>query len=138
MRISGNDRHRLQTSLSEINITPLVDVMLVLLIIFMVTAPMIKPSINVNLPTAETTSDPSPEGLVLTLSKDRYIYIEDQPINYHLLESRLKSHFYNREQKIVFIRADRELDYGYIIEVMDLIKKSGVDTVGLIIKKEEK
>jgi biopolymer transport protein TolR len=138
MKITGTGNHRLQTSLSEINITPLVDVMLVLLIIFMVTAPMIKPSINVNLPTAETTSDPSPEGLVLTLSKDRYIYFEDQPVNIHLLGSRLKNYFANREQKVVFIKADQELSYGFIIEVMDLIKQSGVDTVGLIIKKETK
>ena len=138
MKIQRNNNHRLESNLSEINITPLVDVMLVLLIIFMVTAPMIKPAINVNLPTAQTASTPSPEGLMLTISKEKYIYMEDKPVNLHLLESRLKNYFYNKDKQIVFIKADKDLPYGYIIEVMDYIKKSGIETVALIIKKEEK
>jgi biopolymer transport protein TolR len=136
MKILNNQR--LKSNLSEINITPLVDVMLVLLIIFMVTAPMINPAINVNLPTAETVSKPSPEGLVLSISKDRYIYINKKPVNLHLLGSKLKNYFYKRDKKVVFLRADKDVPYGYVIEVMDLIKKSGVETVGLIIKKEVK
>lgn len=138
MKIQRNSNYRLESSLSEINITPLVDVMLVLLIIFMVTVPMIKPAINVNLPTAQTTSIPSPEGLMLTISKEKYIYMEDKLVNLHLLESRLKDYFFNKDKKIVFIKADKDLPYGYIIEVMDYIKKSGVETVALIIKKEKK
>ena len=92
------------TSLSEINVTPLVDVMLVLLIIFMVTAPMMQSGIGVNLPQAETESAPADEGLTLTVTKDRYIHIGDTPINIFLLENKLNEYFYGKEKKVVFIR----------------------------------
>jgi biopolymer transport protein TolR len=134
-----NDTNRLTSNLSEINIVPLVDIMLVLLIIFMVTAPMIQTGINVDLPSAETKSDPSEGGLVLTITKDRYIYMEDKIINLYLLESRLKNYFFNRKKKIVFLKADKDVPYGYVINVMDLVKKSGIESVGLIIQpKKEK
>ena len=122
--------------MSEINITPLVDVMLVLLVIFMVTAPMMQSGINVNLPSAETRSNPSSGGLVLTVTSDRYIYMENTNINLFLLESRLKNYFMNKEKKIVFLKADKDVSYGYIINVMDVIKKAGIETVGMIVDKK--
>jgi biopolymer transport protein TolR len=125
---------RLSSNLAEINITPLVDVMLVLLVIFMVTAPMMQSGIAVKLPSAETRSNPSPGGLVLTLTKDRYVYMNDQIVNLYFLESRLKNFFFNKEKKVVFLKADKSLTYGYIIEVMDIIKSAGVDTVGMIVE----
>ena len=125
---------RLTSNLAEINITPLVDVMLVLLVIFMVTAPMMQSGISVKLPSAETRSNPSPGGLVVTLTKDRYVYMNDQIVNLYFLESRLKSFFFNKEKKVVFLKADKSLTYGYIIEVMDIIKTAGVDTVGMIVE----
>ncbi len=130
---------RLRPNLSEINVTPLVDVMLVLLIIFMITAPMMQSGINVNLPAAETRARPSSGGLVLTVTKDRYIYMEDRNVNLYLLESRIRSHFTGREKKVVFIKADKDVPYGYVISVLDVIKRAGVETVGMIVdKKEEK
>ncbi len=125
---------RLTSNLAEINITPLVDVMLVLLIIFMVTTPMMQSGIAVKLPSAETHNTPSAGGLVLTLTKDRYVYMNDQIVNLYFLESRLKNFFFNREKKVVFLKADKSLTYGYIIEVMDIIKNAGVDTVGMIVE----
>lgn len=136
MRISS--RSRITTNMSEINITPLVDVMLVLLVIFMVTAPMMQSGITVNLPTAETKSNPSSGGLVLTVTKDRYIYMENQNINIFLLESRLKNYFMSKKKKIVFLKADKDVSYGYIINVMDAIKKAGIETVGMIVDKKDK
>ena len=135
-----NNSGRLTSNLSEINVTPLVDVMLVLLIIFMVTTPMMKSGIEVNLPSAETRTNPSSGGLVLTVTKDRYIYMENQIINLFLLESRIKSYFLGKDKKIVFLKADKDVPYGYMIDVMDILKKAGIETVGLIvdIKKEEK
>jgi biopolymer transport protein TolR len=130
--------HRLHGNLAEINITPLVDVMLVLLIIFMVTAPMMQAGISVKLPSAETRSNPSSGGLVLTLTKDRYVYMNDQIVNLYFLESRLKSHFFNSDKKVVFLKADKDLSYGYIIEVMDIIKLAGVDTVGMIVEQKSR
>ena len=134
----GRTSQRLSSNLSEINVTPLVDVMLVLLIIFMVTAPMMQSGISVRLPAAETRSNPSPEGLVLTVASDRSIYVNNRIVNLYLLESSLKNHFFNRDKKIVFLKADKNLSYGYIIEVMDIIKKAGVETVGMIVEPKEK
>ena len=127
------------TSLSEINVTPLVDVMLVLLIIFMVTAPMLKTGIGVNLPQAETQSIPAEDGLTLTITSDLFIHMEDSAISLFLLEETLKNYFFDRDKKIVFLRGDKDLPYGYVMEIMDIIKKAGVETVGLISepKKEE-
>jgi len=138
MQTNSNSNHRLTSNLSEINVTPLVDVMLVLLIIFMVTTPMMQSGIQVNLPAAETQSTPSAGGLVLTVTKDRYIYMENQIINLFLLESRIKSYFVGKEKKIVFVKGDKDVPYGYIIDVMDILKKAGIETVGLIVEKKQK
>jgi len=126
------------TSLSEINVTPLVDVMLVLLIIFMVTAPMLKMGIGVDLPQAETQSAPAEEGLTLTIDKDRYISVEGAVINQNLLETRLRQFFFNKEKKVVFIQADENLNFGYVIHIMDIVKKAGVEQVGIITEPPEK
>lgn len=131
-------RARLSSNLSEINVTPLVDVMLVLLVIFMVTAPMMQSGIQVNLPTAETKTNPSSGGLILTVTKDRYIYMQDKNLNLYLLETQLRNYFHNREKKIVFLKADKDVSYGYVISVMDIIKKAGIETVGMIVDKKEK
>jgi biopolymer transport protein TolR len=134
-------KKRLGTSLSEINVTPFVDVMLVLLVIFMVTAPMIQSGISVNLPQAETDSTPAEEGLTLTITKDKYIHIESSVINQFLLEQKLKEYFSGKEKKIVFIRADESLPFGFIMRILDISKKAGVEITGLItrpIESEEK
>jgi biopolymer transport protein TolR len=134
-------KRRLGTSLSEINVTPFVDVMLVLLVIFMVTAPMIQSGISVNLPQAETESTPAEVGLTLTITRDKYIHVENSVINQFLLEQKLKEYFYGKEKKIVFIRADESLPYGFIMRILDISKKAGVEITGLItrpIEPEEK
>ncbi len=134
-------KRRPGTSLSEINVTPFVDVMLVLLVIFMVTAPMIQSGISVNLPQAETESTPAEEGLTLTITKDKYIHIENSVINQFLLEQKLKEYFYGKKKKIVFIRADESLPYGFVMRILDISKKAGVEITGLItrpIEPEEK
>ena len=134
-------KRKLGTSLSEINITPFVDVMLVLLIIFMVTAPMMQSGIGVNLPQAETESAPAEEGLTLTITKDKYIHIENSVINQFLLEQKLKEYFYGKEKKIVFIRADESLPYRFVMRILDIAKRAGVEITGLItrpIEEEEK
>lgn len=130
-------KRQMGTSLSEINVTPLVDVMLVLLIIFMVTAPMMQSGIGVNLPQAETESVPAEEGLTLTVTKDRYIHIEDSVINQFLLEQKLKEYFFGKEKRIVFIRADEALPYGFVIRILDIVKRAGVEIVGLVVEPVE-
>jgi len=123
--------------MSEINVTPLVDVMLVLLIIFMVTAPMMQSGINVNLPKVETKTNPSSGGLVVSVTKDRYIYIDDQVVNLYLLESKLKEYFYNKKKKVVFLKADKDLPHGYVTNVMGLLIKAGVETIGIIVEEKK-
>lgn len=130
-------KRQIGTSLSEINVTPFVDVMLVLLIIFMVTAPMIQSGIGVNLPQAETDAVPAEEGLTLTITKDRYIHIEDSIINQFLLEQKLNEYFFGKEKKIVFIRADEDLPYGFVIRILDIAKKAGIEIVGLVVEPLE-
>lgn len=137
MQVSKNNSTRLSSNMSEINVTPLVDVMLVLLIIFMITAPMMQSGINVNLPKVETKTNPSSGGLVVSVTKDRYIYMDDQVVNLYLLESKLKEYFYNKKKKVVFLKADKDLPHGYVTNVMGLLIKAGVETIGIIVEEKK-
>jgi len=119
------------TSLAEINVTPFVDVMLVLLVIFMVTTPMMQSGIGVSLPQAETDTAPADPGLKLTVTADKFIHVEDSIISINLLENRLRSYYQGKAKKIVYLNADESLPYGYIVSIMDIAKKCGVETVGL-------
>lgn len=130
-------RRQLGTALSEINVTPFVDVMLVLLIIFMVTAPMMQSGIGIRLPQAETESAPAEEGLTLTITEDKYIHMENSVINQFLLEQKLREYFYGKEEKIVFIRGDENLPFGFVIRILDITKKAGIEKVGIVTRPWE-
>jgi len=118
---------------SEINVTPLVDVVLVLLIIFMVTAPMLQMGINVNLPRVQAKSiDVSEEKLVLTVNNEKEIYINKYKTTIDDLKPKLESIFASRIDREIFMRADEEVPYGFVIQVMSEVRKSGVDKLGMI------
>jgi biopolymer transport protein TolR len=120
-----------QTTLSEINVTPLVDVMLVLLIIFMVTAPMMQQGIDVNLP-QETAGniDPSQERLIITLAKNERIFVNDRRIDWPELEQALRqASSFSRE---VFLRADKDIPYGLVVKMMAVIKQAGIERLGIV------
>jgi len=136
--LAANHRPALRSNLAEINVTPLVDVMLVLLIIFMVTAPMMQSGIQVRLPTAETRATTSPEGEVVTITRDGMIYIGQQSVPLDLLEPRLRNLFLGREKKVVFLKADEGISYGVVIQVMDRMKLAGIDTVGMVVDSKKK
>jgi len=126
-------KREIGTALSEINVTPFVDVMLVLLVIFMVTTPMMQSGIGVNLPQAETDTAPADPGLRVTIDIDRNINIDATRINtIALLEPHLKTYFYGKPKKVVYLLADRDLPYGFVVEVMDIIKRSGIELIGLM------
>ncbi|HPW16930.1 MAG TPA: biopolymer transporter ExbD [Candidatus Aminicenantes bacterium] len=129
---AGSRRRAAGTHLSEINVTPLVDVMLVLLVIFMVTAPMMQSGIGIDLPQAETDTKPAEEGLTLTVTKDQYVHIGDATININLLERRLVEYFANRPKKVLYLQADASLPYGVVVRIMDITKKAGVEVLGII------
>jgi biopolymer transport protein ExbD len=129
---SGPRRRQVGTHLSEINVTPFIDVMLVLLVIFMVTAPMMQSGIGINLPQAETDTKPAEEGLTLTITKDPYVHIGDSTININLLERRLTEYFSNKPKKVVYLQADRDLPFGVVVRVFDITKKAGIELVGVL------
>ena len=125
----GNQRR----FMSEINVTPLVDVMLVLLIIFMVAAPMMTQGVDVNLPKTTTKSIKTQEDpLVLTVNKDKQIFLENQQVNLDGLEVKVQKIFENRREKEVLLRADKDVPYGFVIQVMARVKKAGIDKLGMV------
>jgi biopolymer transport protein TolR len=119
--------------LAEINVTPLVDVVLVLLIIFMVTAPMLQMGIDVNLPRVKSKSvDISEEKLVLTINGAREIFINKTKIPATDLRVKLESIFSARIDKEIFLRADKNVPYGFVVEIMSEVRKAGIDKLGMI------
>jgi len=119
--------------LAEINVTPLVDVMLVLLIIFIITAPMLVQGVKVNLPkqNAPALTGKSQEPLVLTLTSDRIIYLGDQPIHLKLLAERLGAAL-GGQPRPVFLKADEGLPYGFVVKVLAVLDRVGVEQVGMV------
>lgn len=123
---------------SEINVTPLVDVVLVLLIIFMVAAPMLQMSIDVNLPRARSKSvDVAEEKLILTVNSAKKIFLNKTPVPINDLRVKLEHIFVNRTDRDLFLRADRTVPYGFVVEVMSEARKAGVDRLGMITEPPE-
>ena len=125
----GNNRRLM----SEINVTPLVDVMLVLLIIFMVAAPMMMQGVDVSLPkTATRNIKTQDEPLMLTVNKNGQIFLESHQIELANLETKVKNIFENRREKEVLLRADKDVSYGFVIEVIARVKRAGIDKLGMV------
>lgn len=130
--MSGQERAS-RTVLSEINVTPFVDVMLVLLIIFMVTAPMMQQGLDVELPeTASTGVATNDEPFILVVKKNREIVIGEAKIQLNDLRTRLKAIFETRKNKQVYLQADRHVEYGVVAEAMGEIRAAGIYQIGLI------
>jgi biopolymer transport protein TolR len=124
--------------LSEINVTPLVDVMLVLLIIFMVTAPMLQQGIDVNLPQVAAKDIPAKEEkLVLTITKEGEIYINEHLVELSRLKENLERIYENRINKEIFLKADETVPYGFVVKTMSEIKEAGIEKLGMITKPPE-
>lgn len=119
--------------MSDINVTPFVDVMLVLLIIFMVTAPMMMQGVDVSLPAA--TSDPLPaeqEQLMITIDKGHRIYLNNTAVGLENLKEKLSKIIETRGNREVFIKADKDISYGMVMRVMSDIKAAGVENLGMV------
>jgi biopolymer transport protein TolR len=120
-------------AMTDINVTPLVDVMLVLLIIFMVTAPLIQSGVKVDLPKASAQQmEHSEEKLVLTITRDRRIFLGDAEIRGNELEQKLAANARIQKDKELYLHADRSLPYGQVVEVMAVARRAGVESLGMI------
>ncbi len=117
--------------MSEINITPFVDVVLVLLIIFMITAPMLTRTMDVSLPSATLRRDSPMERTIVTLDAQGRTFVNNRAVNIELLEDEIKQRVEVDNLRVAYLRADETLQYREIIKIMDLLKRAGVDTVGL-------
>jgi biopolymer transport protein TolR len=124
---------------SDINVTPLVDVMLVLLIIFMVTAPMIQQGEDINLPktTSEVLAKDNEIHFELTINQNKEIYIGKTKISFDSLEEKLKTNKLLQDKKELFLKADEAIPYGYVVKVMSVIRKAGISRIGLITEQEQ-
>jgi biopolymer transport protein TolR len=116
--------------MSEINVTPLVDVMLVLLIIFMVTAPLLQQGIDVNLPKAKGKDLPPEERIALVVSRDRSVYMNDRRVS--LEELRRKLGAISKQNPNVFLKADKDVPYGFVVQIMGEIKEAGIEKLGMV------
>jgi len=119
-----------RTVLSEINVTPFVDVMLVLLVIFMVTAPLLQQGVDVNLPKAKGKDLPPDERISLVIKRNRTIYMNDTPIS--MQEMRRKLEAISRLNPNVFLKADKDVPYGLVVEVMGEVKEAGIEKLGMV------
>ena len=140
MGISSNNNNRL---VSEINVTPFVDVMLVLLVIFMITAPILYQGVDVNLPKASSQPIPSlsQKNIIVTVNKEGKIYIEKEELTLRELKARVKTLVRESGKKTseqeIFLRADMQVPYGIVMEVMSNIKNGGIEKVNLITDPQE-
>lgn len=116
--------------LSEINVTPFVDVMLVLLVIFMVTAPLLQQGIDVNLPKAKGKDLPPEERITLAIKKDGAIYMNDNPVS--ITDMRQKLEAISKLNPNVYLKADRGVPYGLVVEVIGEIKDAGIERLGIV------
>jgi biopolymer transport protein TolR len=127
-----SSRGSTQTSLSEINITPLVDVVLVLLVIFMLTAPILQSGIEVNLPKTRTVRAIRSEKVVITIDKRQTLYVGNNPVNIHLLGATIEQKLGGSTNTPVYIRADQAVPFGVFAEVMDVLKQANVTNVSIV------
>ncbi len=124
--------------LSEINVTPLVDVALTLLIMFIITAPLLQSRVDVNLPTASKSIKDPVKSVIISITKDKTIYIEKKPMFITSIGKEVADRISENREYRVLIEGDSEVDYGFVIEVMDEIKQAGIEEVGLVIQERKK
>lgn len=118
--------------MAEINVVPLVDVVLVLLIIFMITAPLMLRGIDIDLPKSSVNTIKPEERVVVTVARDRAVYLDKERVARVLLEDRLAKLARQKPDVTLYLRADRDVPYGAVVEVMDAVKRAGIDRLGMV------
>ena len=120
------------TSLADINIVPFVDVMLVLLVIFMITAPILQSGIDVNLPKTQTVKEVSEERIVVTIDRGQLVYLGDNAVNIHDLGGKVRAQMRNPQTDAVFLRCDETVPFGTFATVVDALRQSGIENVSIV------
>ena len=132
-----NSQGRTETSLADINVTPFVDVVLVLLIIFMITAPVLQSGIEVAVPRTRTVKEITEERLVISIDKSQRVYLGNEPINIHQIGAKLRARIRDPEHQSVFVRADENVPFGAVATVMDAVKQAGISNVKIVTRPLE-
>ena len=127
-----NAQGRTQTSLADINVTPFVDVVLVLLIIFMLTAPILQSGIEVNVPKTRTVKEITEERLVITIDRSQRVYLGNDAININQIGPRLRARLRDPARQSIFLRADQNVPFGAFATVMDAVKQAGITNVSIV------
>ena len=125
------------TALAEINITPLVDVVLVLLVIFMITAPVLQSGIQVAVPKTKTVKEITQQRTVVTIDKDQQVYLNDKPVNLNDLPTLLRSQSTDTTNQVIYLRADEKVAFGAFATVMDAVKQAGITNVSIVTQPVE-
>jgi biopolymer transport protein TolR len=133
-----NPQGRTQSSLAEINVVPMVDVVLVLLIIFMLTAPIIQSGIDINVPKTKTVKELTQERILVSIDREQKLFLNDEPININELETRLKKKIKDPSLAMIYLRADEEVPFGTIAKVMDRAKIAGVENISVVTQPYDK
>ena len=120
-----------QTALAEINITPLVDVVLVLLVIFMLTAPVLQSGIQVNVPKTKTVREITEQRMVLTIDKDQQVFLNDKLVNLNDLPNILRAQSSDTSKQVIYLRADQAVSFGAFATLMDAVKQAGITNVSI-------
>ena len=123
---------RTQTALADINITPLVDVVLVLLVIFMLTAPVLQSGIEVAVPKTKTVKEITQQRLVVTIDREQRVFLGDQPINLADLPARLRQPGSDEAKQVIYLRADEKVPFGAFASVMDAVKQAGITNISIV------
>jgi biopolymer transport protein TolR len=127
-----NARGRTQSSLSDINVTPFVDVVLVLLIIFMITAPVLQSGVEVAVPKTRTVKEISEERLVISIDRKQRVYLGSEAININEIGARLREKIRDPENQSIYLRADENVPFGAFATVMDAVKQAGISNVSIV------
>jgi biopolymer transport protein ExbD/biopolymer transport protein TolR len=127
---SSNGQTR--SSLAEINITPLVDVVLVLLVIFMITAPVLQSGIEVAVPKTRTVREITEQRVVVTIDRDQQLFLGDKPVNIHDLGRQLQQPSADPSKQVIYLRADERVPFGAFASVMDAVKQAGITNISIV------
>src|SRR6476469_3580620 len=123
---------RTQSSLADINVTPLVDVVLVLLIIFMLTAPVLQSGIDVNVPKTKTVKEITEERMVITIDRQQRVFLGSDPININQIGDKLRAKLRDPGRQSIFLRSDEDVPFGAFATVMDAVKSAGITNVSIV------